>query len=1285
MPFDPYHQWLGIPPDEQPPNHYRLLGIALFEDNMGVIENAADQRMAHLRTFQAGKHSRESQWLLNEVAAARICLLRPEKKADYDRGLREQLALASKKAATLVSVPEPPPLVSTKLPTTPTASWQGSDNLGEYRLLEKLGEGGMGAVFKALHTKLNRIVALKILRKELLADPQAIARFDREMEAVGAVDDPTVVRAMDAREVGGVRLLAMEFVEGLDLTAIVAQCHPLAVADACELVRQSAMGLQCVHDHKLVHRDVKPSNLMLNRMGRVKLLDLGLAKFQAGQASQDVTGTDHTAGTLEYMAPECFSNDRSLDIRTDIYALGCTFFKLLVGQTPFAEAKSSAAMLAAHLHQTPPEVDRLRRDVPRELAQIVQRMLAKEPGRRYSSPGAVADALTPFCTGCDLKGLLARAEGFSAPLTVAQQAEIDTADTSFTQLLRLAGTELPRPHKRSGARRGRRSSMLWLLTGALTAVVVLIGAFVVDRPQRPQPTAPQATAIVFQWPLNQRVGAKLSVDGKETPLPADVSWCKPLEPGQHRLRFVRKGYMPYEITVQLGTGQSDEVKPSWVPESALVIVWPEYERHKAVVQVDNEAVELPSDGMLPGETRLPLAPGAHTICINREGFKPVARSFQFSSGKSQTLRPDWTPLPVDQTAANESALPKAGNTVVDEDREKEATAREVAKQQAAAEAKAREEAAQRALEEQRREQAYADAMKPVEDRAAAWDFTGAQQALADIRFDDAPPTARAAERSKELELLADFKTRIIEQINASDPPLDTRALNIRGMNRRITKADENGIVVMSGDEKMQRQAWSSVGNKAVPKLAKLVANPDAADDWVALGLLALVGRDPNSAGVCFKKAESLGAKVEPYQGPLAALTLANARELIAKGQFQEADVELAGIEEQYGATSWSRLNKDSISAARAKAKAGIREKDSEKLYAEAVQQCKDRELFELRALVERLRTDYADTPAVTDAAREPPFEKLANTVENLGKLISVSKKGKTDFSEIQAAIDASLPNSTIEIQDRGPYNEKIIVPANKVGLVLKGKRGVWPVITSGGVVRDFPRLVDVQAKDVTLNGLILTHLTPAGADASCVAGICSLRRCVVYTLPKSCAFNLRHAGQASLEACILLGQMSRGYYVVQDSCVINPEAQDASGNFTNVLFSAWFGTDNGSNKWEIKSCTLLSPVKFRAQPSFIVDSIVPSIEAPEPGTRIEYCCLYGKPPVEIKHAKAGQGCFSADPMFSNPAQLDCRLLKGSPCRGKASDGGDLGVRYTPEMIEMLKLAFRLRAEGLIKF
>jgi uncharacterized protein (TIGR03067 family) len=290
-------------------------------------------------------------------------------------------------------------------------------NLGEYQLLEELGRGGMGRVYKALHTKLDRIVAVKVLPLARTDDPQAISRFEREMKAVGRLAHPHIVQAYDAREIDGTPVLIMEYVDGLDLAEIVRRVGPLPVADACELVRQTAVALQCAHEHGLVHRDIKPSNIMLSQTGEVKLLDLGLSRFYADAATADeMTGAGQAMGTADYMAPEQASDSRTVDIRADLYSLGCTLYKLLSGRAPFSgpDYRGTFDKLNAHVRQTPIPIRQLVPEVPEQLAAILGRLLAKDPKNRYAAPAEVAQAVEPFADESDLLDLIEYAESVPA-------------------------------------------------------------------------------------------------------------------------------------------------------------------------------------------------------------------------------------------------------------------------------------------------------------------------------------------------------------------------------------------------------------------------------------------------------------------------------------------------------------------------------------------------------------------------------------------------------------------------------------------------------------------------------------------------------------------------------------------------------------------------------------------------------------------------------------------------------------------------------------------------------
>ncbi|HVX10739.1 MAG TPA: family 16 glycoside hydrolase [Pirellulales bacterium] len=286
----------------------------------------------------------------------------------------------------------------------------------EYQILERIGEGGMGIVYRALHTRLERLVALKVLGDGRMHKPEALARFRREMKAVGKINHPNVVQATDAGETDGTHFLVMELVEGIDAARLLQKRGPQAIADACEMIRQASLGLASIHQHGLIHRDIKASNLILARGGTVKILDLGLALLQNPmQVREATTSAGLMLGSFDYMAPEQADDPHAVDGRADLYSLGCTLFQLLTAQTPFPAShyKTPLQKLKAHESEIPPAVDKLRDDVPRELAQIVARLLAKKPEKRFASAEELAAALQPFAAGSNLP--LLAVQSFDSP------------------------------------------------------------------------------------------------------------------------------------------------------------------------------------------------------------------------------------------------------------------------------------------------------------------------------------------------------------------------------------------------------------------------------------------------------------------------------------------------------------------------------------------------------------------------------------------------------------------------------------------------------------------------------------------------------------------------------------------------------------------------------------------------------------------------------------------------------------------------------------------------------
>jgi serine/threonine protein kinase len=267
--------------------------------------------------------------------------------------------------------------------------------VGPYLLEERLGCGAMGDVFKASHTAMRRPVALKLLRADRVAQGGGAERFFREARAVARLDHPNVVHAYDAGCAGGRYYLAMEYVGGADLKRVVEAEGPLEPARACDLVRQSALGLQHAFEQGVVHRDVKPANLLLSARGVVKVLDLGLArlKYPEGEgAGQTLTATGHALGTADYVAPEQLRDSRSVDTRADLYGLGCTLYFLLGGRVPFPGG-SLLSKLLRHLREEPQPLESVRPDVPAALAGVVRELMAKDPAHRFQTPAELAAAL----------------------------------------------------------------------------------------------------------------------------------------------------------------------------------------------------------------------------------------------------------------------------------------------------------------------------------------------------------------------------------------------------------------------------------------------------------------------------------------------------------------------------------------------------------------------------------------------------------------------------------------------------------------------------------------------------------------------------------------------------------------------------------------------------------------------------------------------------------------------------------------------------------------------------
>jgi WD40 repeat protein len=326
--------------------------------------------------------------------------------------------------------PEGDPVSTTDLPQQPLPSTETRPGIGTgpspraaatdwppisgYEILGEVGRGGMGIVYKARQLDRDRIVALKVIRQERLAQEASVRRFRREAQAAARLTHPNIVAVWDFDQSGDTHYIAMEFVEGVTLQWLVDHHGPLPVPVACDYVRQTALGLQHAAEQGLVHRDIKPANLMVGLPGQtaatlqvgtawpppgavVKVLDMGVARLhQLGGQLEDslttLTQDGAVIGTPDYVAPEQLEDAHGADIRADLYSLGCTFYFLLTGQVPFPGTKL-LQKLDQHRWTAAPAVNQLRPEVPQALAELIARLMAKRPADRYQTPAELAAAL----------------------------------------------------------------------------------------------------------------------------------------------------------------------------------------------------------------------------------------------------------------------------------------------------------------------------------------------------------------------------------------------------------------------------------------------------------------------------------------------------------------------------------------------------------------------------------------------------------------------------------------------------------------------------------------------------------------------------------------------------------------------------------------------------------------------------------------------------------------------------------------------------------------------------
>lgn len=431
--------------------------------------------------------------------------------------------------------------------------WQGKGKslvLGNYVLLEKIGAGGMGQVFKARHSRMDRLVAVKLLPAAMTKDKAAIARFNREVKAAAKLRHSNIIAADDADQANGVHFLVMELVDGNDLSALVKKNGPFPVAQGVNYILQAARGLEYAHAEGVVHRDIKPANLLLDKKGTVKILDMGLARIHGDVGQAELTATGAVMGTIDYMAPEQAMSTKTADARADIYSLGCSLHYLLTGKATY-EGETLMAKLIAHRDHPIPDLRAICPEVPETVDAVFRKMVAKKVEDRYQTMTAVIADLERCSSGQTVNP-----PSFAASDTGLTDflKEVETSQKSVVQ--KKTPVRTPKRDRRDIFLNKRKL----LIGGGVVGVVILLAGLVIslrtnDGTLIVKVNEPDAEIQV----LNEEGKVEITRQGDKGPITISV------DPGKHRLKVEKNGFEVFAKEFEIAKGGEKSIMAKLVP------------------------------------------------------------------------------------------------------------------------------------------------------------------------------------------------------------------------------------------------------------------------------------------------------------------------------------------------------------------------------------------------------------------------------------------------------------------------------------------------------------------------------------------------------------------------------------------------------------------------------------------------------------------------------------------------------------------------------------------------
>lgn len=517
--------------------------------------------------------------------------------------------------------------------------------VGKYKLLDRLGGGGMGTVFKAHHAMTDRIVALKMVNRALLANPPAVARFRTEVRLICSLNHPNIITAHDADSDGNAHFLVMEFFPGRDLRAWLKENGPLPIDWSCDCIRQAALALEHARQRGLVHRDIKPENILADcpdttTAPAVKLLDLGLARLAHEEPAEDaaLAGDGQVMGTPDYISPEQAISAEAADIRSDIYSLGVTLFKIVTGVLPFDEGDVRQRLIARLLTDAPAPSSR-RAGLPEQFDRVMARMLTREPAARYQTPAEVAEALWPFT----FEGRRAERE---SPSPLADDKQLGSFLSRIANEKQTVGSPAVAPTAvrpfaaptPAATPPINVDSTQAMPTPSATRAPTPLPAFAsAGGPSSAAAAAVSAVSPVASTATPPRGATQALAPSSAAPSPPRQAVTRP-SPSRRR-------HWIMGVAIGMATSLPVIGLMSWLMRpSALVLDWPLDERRAAGLDIDGSRMDLEAENPL----RIKLSKGRHKIVLRRRGYEPIEWHLTFGRGQQIERRVEWTAVDFDQ-------------------------------------------------------------------------------------------------------------------------------------------------------------------------------------------------------------------------------------------------------------------------------------------------------------------------------------------------------------------------------------------------------------------------------------------------------------------------------------------------------------------------------------------------------------------------------------------------------------------------------------------------------------